>query len=308
MDEEPNNDEKKNSGNRKKLGWNSPDHNPEEFRLSLVEHLEELRTRVFRSFFIVVVFWCVCWYKFDFINAFFQARVVSAVKANMPKGQIFSEVFFHAPDAFMLMMKISFYCALMFAFPFIVMQLWAFIAPGLKPEEQKPLRQVGPISLGLFVLGGFTCWLILPGAFVWFSSYLGNFQGTNLNQEAGTMTMFSLKAIMAFGIGFQLPLVVYILGALNLLSSETLVKYWRHAAVAIFVIAGIITPSNDPITMLMMAIPLTLMFIVSAYAVKIMQSKRKSADKVLTDEPIIHDYDEQRALTSEESDSNDVNT
>ena len=311
MDETPNGQKKPDQGQkpkrRKKFGWNSPEHNPEEFRLSLVEHLDELRTRVFRSFIIVLAFWAVCWVNFEYIYAFLTIRAVNAVKAGLPKGSKFSEIFLHAADPFMIMMKISFFCALILAFPFLVLQLWAFIAPGLKPNEQKPLRQVGPVSLFLFLLGGFFCWLILPGAFTWFASYLVSFHSADLNQEAGTMAMFSLKAILAFGIGFQLPLVVFILGALNLLSAETLVKYWRHAAVAIFVIAGAITPSNDPITMLMMAIPLTVMFAISAYAVKVTQAKKKRNIEVIIESEPATQYEAPKALTSEESDSTDVN-
>ncbi len=301
---------------RKKFGWNSPDHNPEEFRLSLVEHLEELRTRVIRSFLVVIGFWTLCWVKFDVIYNFLTDRAIVAVKAGLPKGAKFSEQFLHASDPFMLVFKVSGYCALIISFPFIVLQLWAFIAPGLKPNEQKPLKQVGPVSLFLFLLGGFFCWLILPAAFRWFADYLVYFKQTDLNQEAGTMAMFSLKSILAFGIGFQLPLVVFVLGALNLLSSDTLIKYWRHAAIAIFFISGAITPSNDIPSMLMMAIPLTILFMVSAFAVKMVQKKKSPEEETYQYENDIPAYEAPKALAneyetpivdqSEESDSDHV--
>jgi sec-independent protein translocase protein TatC len=83
--------------------------------------------------------------------------------------------------------------------------------------------------------------------------------------------------LLAFGFAFQLPLFVYILGVLNLLKAETLLKYWRHSATAIFVISMVVTPSQDPLSMLMMAIPLTLLFIISVYAVKFTQRKNARA-------------------------------
>ncbi|MBI1331392.1 MAG: twin-arginine translocase subunit TatC [Armatimonadetes bacterium] len=266
---------------RQALRWNSPDHNPEDFRLSLVEHLEELRTRIIRSFLILLGFWAISWTFAKDIYVFLTKRATDSIAPNLPKGSHFKEVLLHAPDAFMNIFKLSFFCAIIAAFPFIVLQVWAFIAPGLKPEEQKPLRKIGPVSLILFLTGGFFCWLILPAAFAWFASYMEYFPGVDLNQEAGTMSIFTLKSILAFGIGFQLPLVVFVLGALNLLSSKTLLKYWRHGAVAIFFISGAITPSNDIPTMLMMAIPLTVLFMISAYAVRFVQ-KDKGKDK--TDE------------------------
>ena len=293
MDDNENQDQSDKPSQRKPLKWNSPEHNPEEFRLSLVEHLEELRTRIIRSFLIVMVFWVIAWLNFSKIFNFLTDRASSAINAVLvPKGQKYSEIILHIPDAFMMVFKFSFFCALIAAFPFIVMQLWGFIAPGLKPEEQKPLKRIGPISLLLFVLGGLFCWLVLPAAFGWFADYLDYFPGVALTQEAGTMAMFSLKSILAFGIGFQLPLVVFVLGALNLLSSATLLKYWRHAAVAIFFISGAITPSNDIPTMMMMAIPLTILFMISAYAVKIVQRNKKPSDFVIAPDAEESKYDD----------------
>ncbi len=270
--------EKRQGKPKRNLPWNSPDHDPENFRLSLGEHLEELRQRIIRSFLIVCGFWIIAWFAFTPVYNLLTDRAVAAVRAHLPPGSKFSEQFLHASDPFMLVFKVSFYLALVFSFPLLVMQLWGFIAPGLKPEEQKPLKRIGPVSLFLFCMGAFFCWLILPAAFSWFADYLVYFKQTDLNQEAGTMAMFSLKSILAFGIGFQLPLVVFILGSLNLLSSRTLMKYWRQGAVAIFFISGAITPSNDIPTMLMMAIPLTILFMISAYAVRYVQKGKKQSE------------------------------
>jgi sec-independent protein translocase protein TatC len=120
----------------------------------------------------------------------------------------------------------------------------------------------------------------MPSALSWFASYIEEFQGTSLFQEAGTMSFFVLKMMLAFGIAFQLPLVVYILGALDLLSAETLMRHWRQAAVGIFILSAVITPSQDPLTMSMMALPLVLLFMISAYAVKIAQGKKRRAEEL----------------------------
>jgi sec-independent protein translocase protein TatC len=80
--------------------------------------------------------------------------------------------------------------------------------------------------------------------------------------------------LLAFGVAFQLPIIVYGIGIAGLLSTESLLKYWRHAASVIFVLSAIITPSNDPISMLTMAVPLTVLFVASVYAVKFTQRKQ----------------------------------
>lgn len=270
---------------RRKLGWNSPDHNPEEFRLSLVEHLEELRKRIINAFLIFLAIWGAAWIYFPHIFQILTDRGSVAIQAVLtPMNKTYTEQFLHIADMFMVKFKVTTYCALLFAFPFIVLQIWGFVAPGLKPEEQKPLKRVGPVSLFLFIMGGFFCWLILPAGFSWFADYLREFPGAEIKQEVGTMAIFTLKSILAFGIGFQLPLVVFVLGALNLLSSQTLMKYWRHGAVAIFFISGAITPSNDIPTMLMMAIPLTILFMVSAFAVRFIQKDKKPSEFLITPE------------------------
>jgi sec-independent protein translocase protein TatC len=128
------------------------------------------------------------------------------------------------------------------------------------------------------------CWFSLPSAFIWFTSYFDEFPGAGLNQDPGVLVSFTLKMLLAFGVGFQLPLVVFVLGKIGLLSPDTLVRNWRQATVAIFLVSAIVTPSNDPLTMLMMAVPLSLLFVISVYAVRWTTRKQlREADKVLDD-------------------------
>ena len=142
--------------------------------------------------------------------------------------------------------------------------------------ERKPFLRLAPFSAFFFASGVAFCWVILPAALGWFTEYLKNFQGAELIQDPAILIFFCVKLLLAFGIGFQLPLVVWVLGALNLLSAETLLKYWRQSATAIFIFAAIVTPSNDAFSMLMMAIPLTLLFIISVYVVKFTQRKQQA--------------------------------
>jgi len=258
---------------------------PEDFRLTLVEHLEELRTRIIRSLLILGIAWVVSWQFTDVIYSFLTHRMELAVFKVLPKGVTYEEQFLHAPDAFLLQVKLSFFAALIPAFPLIIIQLWGFIEPALKPKEREPVQRVAPVSLFLFALGAFFAWLVLPQAMSWFVTYVMNFPGVKaVRQEAGTLAFFVMKMMLAFGIAFQLPLVVYILGVLGILKAESLFQYWRHAATAIFIISMIITPSNDPATMLMMAIPLVILFIISVYAVKYTE-KRKLRARITGPEP-----------------------
>lgn len=235
--------------------------------MSLVEHLDELRTRIIRSLIVLGVAWCVAWFVHDplYVLLTRQAEIglPPQIKAN------YSEAFRSITDAFMLKLKLSFYLGLVVALPYIILQVYGFIAPGLKQNEKKPLQIVGPLSVFLFALGCFFCWLIIPTTMNWFASIaLESFEGTKIIQEPGTLVFFIVNMMFAFGIGFQLPLVVYFLAKIGLLPVDSLNKSWRHAVVVIFILAAVLTPSNDPISMLTMAIPLCILFVISVVAVK----------------------------------------
>jgi sec-independent protein translocase protein TatC len=256
---------------------------PEEFRAPLVEHLEELRTRLLRIIGLLVVGWVIGWYLLPPLYSFLNTMIQNAVKGSIGPNR-YTEAFRNATEPFMLKFKLSFLIGLVLVFPLIVLQIWGFIEPGLKPSERKPFRRMAPLSLVLFAMGAGFCWIILPSAIGWFAVFLNDFNA-NLIQEPGTMVFFVLKMMLAFGIGFQLPLIVFALGALGLLTAETLVEYWRQAATFIFVASAVLTPSNDAFSMLMMAVPLVILFLISVWAVKIVQRKKKKAEDEAEDEP-----------------------
>ncbi len=250
---------------------------PEDYRLSLVEHLEELRDRIINSIVIIVVTWTAGWFLVMPLFGYLNEMAVKAIKPVLPKSAEYKEVFHTAGAAFLLKFKLSFFIGLIIAFPLITLQIWWFIMPALKVKEQQVVRKIAPFTVVLFAMGVGFAWVVLPSAMRWFASYIEEFPGTSLYQEAGSMVFLILKILAAFGVAFQLPLVVYILGALELLSAETLLKHWRQAATAIFVIAMIVTPSQDPLTMLMMAIPLVILFMISVYVVKFTQARKRKA-------------------------------
>lgn len=251
---------------------------PEEFRATLTEHLDDLRTRIIRSLILLTLGWVAGWFIEPWFYAVLNDLVTRNMKVVLPPGIKYLEIFLNATDAFLLQMKLSLYIGIILTAPFIVLQLWGFVAPGLKPNERKPFKILAPFSVFLFLLGVVFCWFILPQAIQWFGSYVANFKSTELHQEAGKMVFFILKMMLAFGISFQLPIIVYALGALGLLSSETLFQYWRQSTVFIFIASAILTPSNDAFSMLMMAIPMVILFMISVFVVRFTQRKKVAAE------------------------------
>lgn len=253
---------------------------PEEFRATLVEHLEELRDRLIRIAVLIVVGWAIGWYAEPPAYRYLNDLVTAQVTRPRPGHEtvVMTTAIFTATDAFMLKLKLSFMLGLIIVAPFCIMQLWGFIKPGLHAKERRPIARIAPFSVLLFFLGAGFCFLIVPSAISWFTSYIEEFPGTQLIQEAGKMVFFVLKMELAFGLAFQLPLIIYLLGMMGILTPDTLIKYWRQSAVAIFTLAMIITPSNDAFSMLMMAIPLCLLFIISVFLVKWTTKKRLTKD------------------------------
>ena len=234
----------------------------------------------------LVVGWVVGWVVEPWLYAAMESRIDNAVLARLKgTGIEYKTVFHTATEPFLLKLKLSFYIALVLCLPYIIGQIWGFVAPALRPGEQKPFKRLAPASAGLFLLGAAFAYAAVPAMFAWFVSYAEEFKGTSIFQEAGSQLFLVVKMMLAFGVAFQLPLIVYGLGLAGILTAETLVKYWRHGASGIFLLAAVVTPSNDPFSMLMMALPLTALFIGSVYAVKFME-KRRDAPKPLEEAPM----------------------
>ncbi len=251
------------------LGNRNSSGDPEEFRATLGEHLEELRQRLFRVVALLAVGLTVGW----FIEPWVYNALSELARDNIPQGIEYKETFRHITEPFFLKFKMAFYIGLVLTLPFCVYQVWGFVAPGLKPAERKPVRILAPISVLFFFGGAVSCWFILPAGFQWFTEFVKEFPGVALYQEPGTMVFFIVKMLLAFGVGFQLPLVVFFLGKVGVLTPESVLRYWKQYVVGIAVFAAVITPSGDWFTMGAMAVPLVVLFFASVFAVRITNRK-----------------------------------
>ncbi len=227
----------------------------------------------------LIVAWQIQPWLYDKMETRIDRSVIDKL-SHSPVHTSYITVVHSAPDLFLLKLKLSFYIALVLVLPIIILNIWGFVAPALKPSEQKPFKRLAPASALLFIVGASFAYAVVPAMFAWFASYAEDFPGINIQQEAGTQLFLVAKMMLAFGVAFQLPLIVYGLGVAGILTAEALLKYWRHGATAIFFISAVITPSNDPFSMLMMAVPLTGLFIGSVYAVKFMEKKRDKANAI----------------------------
>lgn len=240
----------------------------------LTEHLEELRTRIVRSLFAIFVGWVVGYILFPVVYHLVSLPLEEPLRRVQGRT-----VFLHFADPFFLRLKLSFVVGLIFAAPYVTYQIWAFVAPGLTRSERRVVKMFIPFSGVLFVMGVVLGYFFLPAAIRWFLSYLADYGNATLLQNPLSYVLLAVKILLAFGLSFQLPIVLIILAKLGLVTSGRLLTYWRHAIVIIFTLAAIVTPTNDPLSLMVMALPMVFLYFLTIGVVKRMESNQAKQNK-----------------------------
>jgi len=242
--------------------------------MSLIDHLTELRKRLLWSFVYVIIIFFICFY---FVSDLFYFLVIPLVNLlQVDKGQGF--IYTALQEAFFTELKIAFFFALFFAFPLIAIQIWKFIAPGLYRHEKNaflPFLVATPI---LFFAGGaMVYYLIAPLAWNFFLSYQNmSSSGVPIRLEAkmGEYLSLMMRFIFAFGLAFQLPVVLGLMAKVGIVTYQSLKKFRKYAIVIAFLSAAFLTPP-DPFSQISLALPIILLYEVSIYIAKIIQKNKQ---------------------------------
>ncbi len=226
----------------------------DEGKMSFLEHLGELRKRLLWSLLSIVVFFIPA---YAFSEKIFDFLMLPIIKS-LPEGS--SLIFTRPAEGFVTYLKVSFFAALFAAIPFILYQIWKFVAPALYKEEKKivvPFILFGTI---LFLIGGGFCYFIAsPPAFRFLlgeysSQYVKAFPSIS---EALSFFMFLM---IGFGLVFQFPLIIFVLSRLGIVNSKFLREKRKYAILAGAVIAAVLTPTTDAISMMFMFVPLLVFY------------------------------------------------
>ena len=250
-----------------------------EDKTGFISHLVELRKRLIHCLLFLFSIFVICYFFSDHIYGFLVEPYSSAVKDDGIERRL---IFTALQETFLTYLKVSFFAAFFITSPFILIQIWKFIAPGLYQHEKSSLMPYLVITPILFLLGGMLVYyLIMPLAIKFFLSFETSSQISNLpiQLEAKVNEYLSLimKLIFAFGISFQLPVILSLLARVGFIDSEYLKKRRKYVVVIIFVVAAILTPP-DPVTQIGLAIPLLLLYEVSIWSVKIIEKKIKEKE------------------------------
>ena len=241
---------------------------------TITDHLKELRTRLLKSVIFLFIAFIFCYIFADKIYSFLLDPYVQAVKDDPIERRM---IFTALHETFLTYLKLAFFSSFCLSFPIIIIQIWKFIAPGLYKDEKLALMHFLIATPILFILGGMLVYyLIMPLAIKFFLSFetTATISGLPIQLEAKVNEYLSLvtKLIFAFGLSFQLPVLLTLLGKVGFLNSESLKKRRKYVVVMIFAAAAILTPP-DPITQIGLALPLLLLYELSIITVKFVEKK-----------------------------------
>ena len=241
---------------------------------TITDHLKELRTRLLKSVIFLFIAFIFCYIFADKIYSFLLDPYVQAVKDDPIERRM---IFTALHETFLTYLKLAFFSSFCLSFPIIIIQIWKFIAPGLYKDEKLALMPFLIATPILFILGGMLVYyLIMPLAIKFFLSFetTATISGLPIQLEAKVNEYLSLvtKLIFAFGLSFQLPVLLTLLGKVGFLNSESLKKRRKYVIVMIFATAAILTPP-DPITQIGLALPLLLLYELSIITVKFVEKK-----------------------------------
>ena len=241
--------------------------------MSLMEHLEELRKRIIHSAIYLAIGFFVAFYFRESLYGIVQAPLM---KLNLPINKL---NFFHPMDAMNLYLQVGLVGGAILAAPFILYQVWLFIAPGLYQKEKRFVIPFMAATVGLFLTGAsFGYFFVLPGALkILILGFGGRFNPVISIED---YTGFFLSIILGLGVSFELPILIFFLALFGIVSPRFLWKNIRYAILAVFLVAAIICPSPDPATMCVYAIPMLALYLIGiGVAWWVHPSRRKAKEK-----------------------------
>lgn len=240
-----------------------PNHDPEEEgingkQMSFLEHLEELRQRLLRSIISIVIATGICFFYADEIYGYLARPMTATLQALGHSSEL---VYTNPVDPFNLYIKLSIVAGLFVASPYVLLQIWLFISPGLYRHEKRYVLPFVFLTSGLFITGGFFAYkLAFPAALRFLVGYAHRFQPMVTINEYMDLLMTIMVGV---GLVFELPVVILLLSIFGIVTPKFLIKNFRYAVLITAILAAGIIPSNDLASIFVVWIPLVGLYVMS---------------------------------------------
>jgi sec-independent protein translocase protein TatC len=240
--------------------------------MSFLEHLEELRKRIVYSVIAIAVGFFACWGYAEKIVGWMQQPIMDALKHNgMPQ----TLVYLNPTDPFNLYLKIGALAGVFVTCPFVLYQVWMFISPGLYRNEKRYVVPFMVSTIALFLSGGYFGYkLVYPAALEFLIGYGKQFQPMITIHE---YTDLFLTVILGLGLVFELPILVFFLALMGVVSAGWMWRNVRYSILVIFIIAAIITPTTDILNMCIFAAPMVVLYLLSIGIAYLVHPKQRKA-------------------------------
>jgi sec-independent protein translocase protein TatC len=242
--------------------------------MSFLDHLEELRWHIIKALIGLLIATAICAVYADLIV---QDILMRPLREAGLKAQVLTPY-----GIVLLYMQTVLICGLILSMPNTLFWLWRFVAPGLLPKERRYVsRIVFLTSLCFFGGVAFSYFVLLPVSLSFFASF--GTRTIDLNIAIDHYIGFVLTLLLGAGLVFELPMISYFLTKIGFLTPEFMRHYRRHSIVVILILAALVTPTPDPLTQLLLAVPLLLLYEISIFVSK-MAMKQSEADRLTDDE------------------------
>lgn len=239
---------------------------------SFVSHLVELRDRIIRSLAVVLVLFGVCFYFSGEIMKFLSLPLYQS----LPAGT--RPIFTDQAGAFFTLTKVSFLTAVLLSLPWIMYQVWAFVAPGLYEHEKKFALPLIVSSIFFLVVGiAFAYWFVLPAAYKFFFAFASR-TGADVMQDLQKYWDFTLSIFFGFGLTFEVPVAEMLLVKLGMVTTRQLREVRRYVVVGAFIVAAVLTPP-DVLSQFMLAIPLILLYELGIILAGFIKARSRAPDE-----------------------------
>ena len=240
--------------------------------MGFLDHLEELRKRIVYSIIAVGVGFGICWWKVESIYDVMQRPIIKVLHENhMPEHL----GYLNPTDPFNLYLKVAALAGLFLTSPFVLYQVWMFISPGLYRNEKRYVVPFMVSTIALFTAGGYFGFKIVYPNALGFLIHMGRqFQPMI---TIGEYTQLFFSVVLGMGLIFEMPILVFFLALMGIMSPEFMIKNFRYSILVIFIIAAIVTPTPDVVNMCVFAAPMLALYALSIGVAWLVHPQRRRA-------------------------------